>query len=846
MGEIDNISSAGNRHLHHMSDRISAAYESILDNKVLIAAIGFAVILLLIYMRMGLIHYQGLFEPDGFFYYAIVKATLANHLSEPQYLGVSGFAPNHNFIGEAPGLPYITVIFYLLLKWSGTSALVVMRLLPVFFAALEAIVAYFMVKDLSKNRMLGIFAMFFIAVSSANIARTAALVHRGDTFITLILMVAVYLLVKGIEHKNWQIKAALCSFGAFVLSLGILIWNGFSYIVVVYMLAIMLIAIYAFIKGDMELSKSSLIATLTLFLTFILESIYGSLHGTRLGLPFEGITFVAFYVPLFIGIAFAYYALRKMRHINLLSSKKGRAIISAAIFVIGIIFITVAFHQYVAQMLTASGTTSPTSTKATANNIGSAVGSTTQELQKPSFDFLFASFGLQLILAPIGIVAFLLFGEGLNMREKKMKLTINPAFLTMLGYFAVTAFLQYNAIRYNSLLSIPMAIFAAYGLYAIVELGMKAHLKSMESIAITSIVSYAFIAYSIYMLYAIAHAGFAIVAASSNPLNGVNGLTLFTAHGYILESIPVIIVLAGAVLYTFFALFKRYMKVSYMVLALLLAILIYSTFKTQTESFAFTQADGINQQFLNAMVWMRNNTAQNATVLALWPDGSVVEAWANRTSYMDSVGGENATRIYHFARFLENTTPDSSYLYSIGKPDYLVARDYWLSELQGLAEEGLPKNISNYSYGILQPVGITNNSTSHIYTFESQGYKAEIVANYGAANTIPTSYNAYIGGVQSTQLERISHVILYNDSNSAYAIYNDSNQSAPFSIMLLYSGRYITGALWFPNALYNSNLFKFVFLCNQLQCAYNEQNSTTTLHLVFANNDTRIYSITYK
>ena len=97
----------------------------------------------------------------------------AHMLFAPHTLDISGF-PSHNAIGEAPGLLSVTVIPYDLLSFTGISYYTVMRWMPIVFGILEAITAYFLVKYLSKGRSLGLLAMFFLSISSGNIARTAA------------------------------------------------------------------------------------------------------------------------------------------------------------------------------------------------------------------------------------------------------------------------------------------------------------------------------------------------------------------------------------------------------------------------------------------------------------------------------------------------------------------------------------------------------------------------------------------------------------------------------------------------------------------------------------------------
>jgi hypothetical protein len=274
-------------------------------------------------------------------------------------------------------------------------------------------------------------------------------------------------------------------------------------------------------------------------------------------------------------------------------------------------------------------------------------------------------------------------------------------------------------------------------------------------------------------------------------------------------------------------------------------VLIFSFAFTVVESYASSQADGINPSFLSAMVWMRNNTPGNATVLALWPDGSVVEGWANRTSYMDSVGGENATRIYYFARYLENDSTDSQYLYNIGKPEYIVARQYWLTELSGLVAEGVPQNPQNYTFAPLSSIGQPEaNATSLMYFFTTGSYNVTLVGSRSSNDPAANNYSAYMGQVGQLHQYKISRVTLYNTSSTRYVEYDaGASTQLNYTLMLLYSGSTIEGSIVMTNGLYDSNLFKLVWLCGQYECPYS--NSSARITPVFTNNDTRIYKVTY-
>jgi hypothetical protein len=885
---MEQAAAQGQEH-HHAQHSHHQKVEGLLSNKLIFAVVIIIILSIAVYSRMGLVKSQGLFEPDGFFYYSVVRATLLNpgH-SEPQYLGISGFGPNHNFIGEAPGLPYLTVIFYTLLSWTGASALAVMRMLPVLVAIIEVILAYFIAKELSNSRLCGVLAMFFVAVSAGNIARTAALVYRGDTFIGIPIMLAILVLLWGFKQKSPKRTAIYALVASFILSTGALIWNGSPFIVVIYMISLGLMAVYAFITWKPELAKTTLIFAGALFIVFLLQNIYLYLHAIRPDLSLVGFSFLAFYIPILVGSLLAYWLIKRGR-VGIFHTLKGRILTAVLIAVIFGAIVAVAFHGYVTGIATASGVYVPPANSSLGTNLAYAIGSTTQELQKPTFGFLFASFGMALYLGPLAIILFLLFNRRFDGREEESKHVLSVPFLVMLAYLVVTAYLQYNAIRYNSLLSVPLAIFAAYAVYMIFAiysqsadwakrfasysfvLGIAAGtvvlailllrawigttnitlllegvaallvaafitLDSLSRLVKKQQVGTFTLSFSVMLLCAyILIKGYQIAAVGLQA-----HLAVAIVEGLLLGAVAVFLAVAMAV-----TIVRKEFSLRSLAIGLVCAVLIFSIAFTLIESYSSAQADGINPAFLSAMTWMRGNTPTNATVLALWPDGSVVEAWANRTSYMDSVGGENGTRIYYFARYLENTTADSQYLYSIGKPEYIVARQYWLTELAGLVEEGVPSNPQQYTFTSLQAIGQPEqNATSQVYFFSNGYYNVTLVTKKANATT-PANYSAYLGAVGQLHQYKITRVNLYNTSSTRYSEYNQTAAEAQlnYTLMIFYSGSQIEGAIILTNTLYESNLFKLVWLCDQYQCPYS--NSTARITPVFINNDTRIFRVNY-
>ncbi len=828
-------------HEHHSG--IGAKVDSLLGNRYVFIALVLAILAITVIERAGLLKYQGLFEPDGFFYYAVVKQAISSHFIVSNYLNISGF-PNHNFIGEAPGLLYLAVVSYWLVHGiTGASSLAVIRWLPIAFGMLYALLAYLLAQYLTKSRALGLLSMLFVGLSSGNIARTAGAVFRGDSFITFFIMVALLFMLKCFEEKRHTIKYLWGALSGFALGSGIIIWNGSPFIVVIYMLALAFTMIYGFIKADKEVLFSSLILSFALLLAHIFEIFYIGVGLARPNLQFAGNEFFIFFLPLLIGAVVTYYIVRNIHRFRQLSTHLNRAILTLAMALVFIIIIFAGFGNIVKQL---SQPLSPNPT-GPVNATKQAIVATTQELQPPSYNFLWSSFNVQFIvpyvigansakpyimpipgLAIIGMILFVLLAILLHYGERWVKrehfrLDV-LGFLVIMAYFLITAYLQASAIRFNAIISVSVAIFAAFGLYAVGKLLCHRSMR-IKGIGLLAPIIVAIVA--IFALWD-TYGGFG---------SSFGAVTAAIAFIYVL--------MIGIIAYSGYSLLKGRMHMKYVVIAFVLVLLTYNFYNTFFESYTAVQADGINPQFLQAMTWLKNNTASNATVLALWPDGSVVEGWGNRTSYMDSVGGENGTRIYPFAQYLFNTSIDSQYLYGIHKPEYLIARNFWYEELGGIAQEGLVQNASDYGYIILNQLNSTSNGTAQFFTFYTNTYpyyRSEMIVKPGLNGT--TDYSAYLGVQNSTRTAEMRGIIFLNTSNSQYSMYNvTANNTLDYTLMVSYSGHVINGAYVFGPKLTKSNLFKFTFLCNYQTCPYNDSN--VSMHAVYINGDTRIFRIDY-
>lgn len=127
-------------------------------------------------------------------------------------------------------------------------------------------------------------------------------------------------------------------------------------------------------------------------------------------------------------------------------------------------------------------------------------------------------------------------------------------------------------------------------------------------------------------------------------------------------------------------------------LALLIIVIILMLSFLVMEKPVFSPG-GITPSLIQSAEWLGANTPQNATILTFWPDGSVVEAIANRSVLSDSMSasGEYAET---FPRFLYAKAGNFSMLDS-SRPDYLLVRYFWLNETPTIKSEGnLPQNTS--------------------------------------------------------------------------------------------------------------------------------------------------------
>ena len=774
---------------------------------LLLLAVTAVIIILTVYYRTTMLNNTGFYEPDGFYHFSVIRAAVNNGFSVPSHLSISGY-PASAPVNEPQGLYWVTLLPYALLQFFGISYYNIMRLIPVLFGIFDVIGAYFISRLISKDKVFGMLSMLLVALSMGDAARTSALIYRGDGFVTIFLMISLIFAIMilrgepaekkessafGIKYDKR--KAAYAVVSAISLSICNFVWNGAPFATAVYMFMIAFIILLAFVFQKKELLEDSKYLISALGLWYILVNIYvaGSLFAKQ---TFTGVNTISLLALAIIGWLVAkYLSANHNKYRQALGSPAARFAIAVIVFILAFAAIYLLDNQFIYEIFVGNGFV-----------ITSNFAATIQELQSPTQSFLYASFGPVLYTTPMSIVMYVdaaatsvpaiatwilmllltipylflqVFDSGDLMSGKaKAAFGLNPGMLVLIAYFAITAYLQINAIRFNSLVSIPLAIFSAY---------------------------------TIYWLFSFTK-GNASGTAKYAAL--ITELILFAIFLYILIS----------------------------------ADILYSN--------NLSQADNINPQFITAMSWLKNNSAANSVVLTLWPDGSVVEGVANRTSVTDSVGSQNASKANPFAAWLFNASPNPGFLSSRinGRPDYLLARYTWMLETSGIyTESNLTANASLYGSVLLNQFSENFNATTELFRFANpQGLNAVAII---PKNNSASALRAYLLYQQSQQPNTISpfrYVSFYDQDNGNYSIIKQTyyNQTNGDLLLIMYSSVprpqfpvNITGAYIMSGYLSDINMIKFLFFCGYNACLWN--NNQATLKLVYVNQDSKIFRIIY-
>ncbi|MEM3180986.1 MAG: hypothetical protein QW091_00265 [Candidatus Micrarchaeaceae archaeon] len=811
-------------------------------------AIGLAVLVILlitIYLRIGMLKYYGFYEPDDYYHFSVIRAAVANNFIVPMYLRLSGW-PAPTITGEPKGLYYTVLAPYFVLRFLGISYYTIMRYIALIFGIFDVIGAYFLARYLSKDKLFGLLAMLFVALNMGDAARTSALIFRGDSFVTLFIILALVFAVAMSRATQKKRKLMLAVLAGFTLSIANFVWNGAPFTTVVFMLFFILLLIFGFVFDNKKMLLNAKYLLVSFAVWFAFVSLYRYAY-LIMGQTFTGLHFIPIFVLFVIG-AFLFDFLAKRLNDK---SATQRAGIFILVFALSFLVLYAIFPTYVVDIVKSGSFLSLSPTR---------FAETIEELQPPNSAFLQASFGMQLYLVPMNYAIigstfsrikfgywFLMIAltlpyffmhifdsNGFNRGKAKLLFGYDEALLAVIAYFITTAYLQMNAIRFNSLVSVPLSIFAAYTVYWLISFAKRR--KTVHIVGLAFLVILIVGMFSLDMLY----------TANLAPADEI--------------CLP--------------------------------------------QFFCYTPS---NPPVVQALSWLKNNSPSNSVVLTLWPDGSLVEGIANRTSVTDSVGSQNSSKANPFAAWLLNSSPDAKFLLTPinGKPDYLLTRYAWLVELGGIYTESgyginnytnrtfvgellsaLSKNQYNLPFTSLNQsqanvvdneansyieslygadeftsVNEQENSTSGTETLTFSGY---YIGNYSYISKVIIQRNAtgqHVGAflfvtnvtTKVTTASMFANVIFYNMQNVTSSILNQAaytSNTNSYSLLVTYSPLpstklpiNITGAYMVAPNLAKSNMFKFLYECGYSYCPWN--NTIASLKLVYSNLDSKIFEIMY-
>jgi asparagine N-glycosylation enzyme membrane subunit Stt3 len=753
-----------------------------------------------IYLRVLLIQYPGFFEPDGFYNYAVVNYAVAHGFSVPKYLSISGQSAGVP-VNEPSGLYWVALLPYAVLQHLGISVYSIMRFISVLFGLFDIIGAYYLSRFISKDRVFGLLVIALVGLSAANASKTMALEYRGDGFVTIFLIFALISIGMVINEKRRSRKVLYALLGAVSLSICNLVWNGASFAVAVYAISIVLLASYAFIAANKELLRNMLYILSGLFIWFMLAMLFsalGYIHGQQYQ-AFVGPDFIALPFALLAGWFVLWLILEKKIMRSAVTTTKGRLKVLGMIFLIGTVIFYLSAYGFLYQTLIAEGLFS------SRVNLLSSI----QELATPNLGFLFANFNITLLMSPMGLM--MVFSS------------ILPA--AMFVFFA--------------------ALVASSFLYVLIRISgsggwLNGSFNFTKNIRPEMLILIAYLAVTAY-LQMLAERFASLVSV---PTAIFSAVTLYLIILFVKSRTPIKYKI------------RAYFTTAVIIIAFFAVILHYDLLLAPASP-----TDSTVPYLLNASSWLEANTPQNSVVLTLWPDGSVVEGWANRTSVTDSVGSQNPSKITAFASWLLNRSSDPNFLTSssAGHPNYLLVRSSWLEETTGIfIESGMNQNLSGY-YGV-KGFAFTNESTGPTGTsIRLSGIDSEIylhVQNNSAAGIMV--YNTS----SDKQAVPIEYIEMYNIKNGNFSVQENYTGGSGLSSLLIVmysdtnSAKHnmplnITGAVLAAPYLAGSNLIKLLYLCNYNACVWNSNNTSVKLVQVYPNSttgfnpNTKIFRIEY-
>ncbi|MBT3406696.1 hypothetical protein HN419_06040 [Candidatus Woesearchaeota archaeon] len=228
---------------------------------------------------------------DNFYHYSILKQSYENkELSTDNNLDVC-------YEGVKGGHP---VGFYLIPYWLSYimgpfNALAISSAL---YAAISILLCFLLFK-LLFNSQIAFIASFLIAGTNAHLARSVALIYKGDNLISIFLFLGLIFAVKMLEEDRLRLKLYYALGVGFATGLATMFWNGYLLVLAIVNTSIILYILYEYIKQK-EVRLNLIAASVALAVQFVLVEALGHMFVTIFA-DFYKVTYILYFIlPAFI------------------------------------------------------------------------------------------------------------------------------------------------------------------------------------------------------------------------------------------------------------------------------------------------------------------------------------------------------------------------------------------------------------------------------------------------------------------------------------------------------------------------------------------------------------------
>jgi hypothetical protein len=347
------------------------------------------------------------------------------HLGVAKHLEKSGFIdyPLSNFpsghrITEPIGM-YLTPL--LIYHTIPSTIEVVFQLTPVIFACISIVISYFLFKEILDRRT-ALITCSLLAISTANITRTAVGTYRGEMLFIPFFLTALIFLVR--SKDDWK----LAGFSGSFAGTSSYFWNGYPF-------AIVTIAAFYFLAICwLYLRKKNFQRVLKSFILFSVVCLIAVNIGYLSNIVPMRNVFTDLYFPSFVAVTILVFMVGNI-------FERRREYLSIAMIVATLITF-IAFPNMFLQVSTGFGLVVPQ------DNYNLSI----EELQTPTLEFLYLTLDATVFLSLFGI-----FALGLKFLQEK---DWNRSILLVL--FATSLYIALASTRFIFLASYVFAAVSAF------------------------------------------------------------------------------------------------------------------------------------------------------------------------------------------------------------------------------------------------------------------------------------------------------------------------------------------------------------------------------------------------